>query len=100
MPQFNHGLSQRTQSGWIGRQNSNLEPKKTINYEFGVQQALEDHRLDLALYYNDRAARSAHCSGGLTGSRDRFVGFTTDNVPSMPTPHSPTTPSGPRSGWS
>ena len=82
MPQFNHGLSQRTQSGWIGRQNSNLEPKKTINYEFGVQQALEDHRLDLALYYNDRARQVGTLQvAAFTGSRDRFVGFTTDNVP-------------------
>jgi outer membrane receptor protein involved in Fe transport len=83
MPIFSQALSQRTESGWIGRGNPNLEPKKTINYEFGLQQVVaDDIRLDVALYYNDRnqqidLARYASYSG----SRNRQAGFDRQNNP-------------------
>lgn len=55
MPIFSQALSVRTSRGWSGIGNPNLEPKKTINYEFGIQQVIgENNRLDLSLYYNDR----------------------------------------------
>ncbi|MBI5474926.1 MAG: TonB-dependent receptor [Ignavibacteriae bacterium] len=83
MPIFSHGLSQRTESGWIGRGNPNLKPKKTINYEFGVQQMLSDDvRLDVALYYNDRNDQidlSRYAS--YSGSRNRPAGFDRQNNP-------------------
>ncbi len=83
MPIFSHGLSQRTQSGWIGRGNPNLEPKKTINYEFGVQQVLgEEHRLDVAMYYNDRVDQiGLRRVAALTGSDARPRGALPDNTP-------------------
>lgn len=83
MPIFSQGLSQRTQSGWIGRGNPDLEPKKTINYEFGLQQVLQEtHRFDIALYYNDRVRQVGTLRvASLTGSRDRPSGFTSDNTP-------------------
>ncbi|MFH0989361.1 MAG: carboxypeptidase-like regulatory domain-containing protein [bacterium] len=83
MPIFSQGLSQRTESGWIGRGNPNLEPKRTINYEFGLQQVIkESHRLDVALYYNDRVSQIGTLRiAALTGSRNRPAGFTSENVP-------------------
>lgn len=83
MPVFSQGLSQRTESGWIGRANPDLGPKKTINYEFGVQQVIEnDYRMDLALYYNDRIDQvGLQYYAAYTGSRNRPAGFTTDNTP-------------------
>ncbi|MCU0453338.1 MAG: TonB-dependent receptor [Bacteroidetes bacterium] len=83
MPIFSHGLSQRTQSGWTGRGNPNLEPKKTINYEFGVQQVVnENHRFDVAVYYNDRVSQVGLLRvAALTGSADRPRGVLPDNTP-------------------
>jgi len=55
MPIFSQALSVRTSRGWSGIANPNLDPKKTINYEFGIQQTLGDkNKLDVSLYYNDR----------------------------------------------
>ncbi len=81
MPTFSHALSNRTQNGWTGYANANLEPKKTINYEFGLQQVLDEtHRLDVALYYNDRTTQIGLLRvASYTGSRDRFAGYTSDN---------------------
>ncbi len=65
MPVFSEALSKRTASAGHGLADRNLEPKKTINYEFGLQQQLSDiHRLDLVLYFNDRFDQNRyHCSG-------------------------------------
>lgn len=83
MPTFSQALSQRTQNGWIGFGNAELEPKKTINYEFGLQQVLDDdHRIDAVLYYNDRTTQiGLQRIASYTGSRDRAVGFALDNTP-------------------
>jgi len=83
MPTFSQALSRRTESGWTGIGNPNLNPKKTIQYEFGLQQVLgENHRLDVALYYNDRASQIGLLRvASFTGSRNRPAGFTNDNQP-------------------
>lgn len=83
MPIFSQALSQRTESGWAGRGNPDLEPKKTISYEFGLQQVIEEtHRLDVALFYNDRVRQIGLLRvASFTGSRNRPAGFTDDNVP-------------------
>lgn len=83
MPIFSQALSQRTESGWIGLGNPNLEPKKTISYEFGLQQVIEEtHRLDVALFYNDRVRQIGLLRvASFTGSRNRPAGFTDDNIP-------------------
>src|SRR5690606_37229841 len=58
MPIFSQALSKKTWVGWQGLGNPNLDPKITINYEFGLQQQLSDiHRLDVVLYYNDRVSQ-------------------------------------------
>ncbi|NWF50228.1 MAG: TonB-dependent receptor [Ignavibacteriaceae bacterium] len=58
LPIFSEALSRRTWVGWQGIGNANLDHKKTINYEFGLQQQIDDnHRLDLVLYYNDRVSQ-------------------------------------------
>jgi hypothetical protein len=72
MPIFSQALSKKTWVGWQGLGNPNLDPKKTINYEFGLQQQVDDnHRLDMVLYYN----------ASFTGSRNQFAGFASDNSP-------------------
>lgn len=83
IPIFSQALSQRTESGWIGRGNPNLLPKKTISYEFGIQQVIEEtHRLDVALFYNDRVRQIGLLRiASFTGSRNRPAGFTNDNIP-------------------
>ncbi|HOJ18252.1 MAG TPA: TonB-dependent receptor [Ignavibacteriaceae bacterium] len=83
MPIFSHALSNRTQSGWTGMGNPNLEPKKTIQYEFGLQQMLEDeHRLDVALYYNDRVTQIGLLPvASYTGSNTRSAGFSATGEP-------------------
>ncbi|HZW39441.1 MAG TPA: TonB-dependent receptor [Ignavibacteriaceae bacterium] len=89
MPIFAQGLSQRTDKGWLVRGNPNLNYKKTINYEFGLQQMLDEtHRLDLALYYNDRVSqigtqRWASFTGS-TGAQGGVRGYTDDNIPLYP----------------
>lgn len=83
MPVFNQALSNKTWVGWQGIGNPNLDPKKTINYEFGLQQLLSDnHRLDVVLYYNDRVTQIGRQNiASYTGSRNQFAGFTNDNTP-------------------
>ncbi len=80
MPIFSQALSQRTENGWTGRGNPNLRPKKTINYEFGVQQVIrETHRLDVALYYNDRVSQvGLQTVAAYSGSINRPAGKTND----------------------
>ncbi len=84
MPTFSQALSRRTASGWAGYGNPNLEPKKTIQYEFGLQQMLdEEHRFDAALYYNDRVTqvgllRVASLTGSTLNSPE---GFNLNNDP-------------------
>lgn len=83
MPTFSQAFSNMTWKGWNGIGNPDLEPKKTINYEFGLQQALgEKYRLDLVLYYNDRTTQVGTQSvASYTGSVNRFAGFSGNNVP-------------------
>jgi hypothetical protein len=83
MPIFSQAFQQRTESGWTGLGNPNLEPKKTINYEFGIQQVVqENYRLDVALYYNDRVQQvGIQRIASYTGSRNRSAGTTIDNIP-------------------
>ncbi|MCX6137736.1 MAG: carboxypeptidase-like regulatory domain-containing protein [Ignavibacteriales bacterium] len=81
MPTFSQALSNMTYQGWNGIGNPNLEPKKTINYEIGLQQAIGDeYRSDFVLYYNDRATQIGSQSiAAYTGSRMHFVGFSNSN---------------------
>ncbi len=83
MPIFSKALSRKTWVGWQGVGNPNLDPKKTINYEFGIQQAIKDkYRMDFVVYYNDRTTQIGTQSiASYTGSRNQFAGFTSDNVP-------------------
>ncbi len=56
MPTYSQALSNGTYFGWNTYGNPDLDFKKTINFEFGVQQMLTDRdKIDVALYYNDRA---------------------------------------------
>jgi hypothetical protein len=83
MPTFSQAFSNMTWKGWNGIGNPDLEPKKTINYEFGLQQAIgEAYRLDLVLYYNDRTSQVGTQSvASYTGSVNKFAGFSSGNVP-------------------
>ncbi|KAB2926012.1 MAG: TonB-dependent receptor [Bacteroidetes bacterium] len=83
MPIFSQALSQRTESGWTGRGNPDLSHKKTINYEFGIQQMLDEaHRLDLSLYYNDRVRQiGLQRVAAYSGSINRPAGSTNDQTP-------------------
>lgn len=83
MPIFTQALSRKTWVGWQGVGNPNLDPKVTINYEFGLQQVVgENHRLDVALYYNDRASQIGRQNvASYTGSRNQPAGFSSDNTP-------------------
>ncbi|MBI9071055.1 MAG: TonB-dependent receptor [Melioribacteraceae bacterium] len=83
MPIFSQALSNRTSRGWSGIGNPNLNPKKTINYEFGLQQVIDDnHRLDAVLYYNDRATQiGTQKMVSYTGSTFQTAGFSGDNTP-------------------
>jgi len=82
MPTFSQALSTATFYGWTARGNPNLEPKKTINYEFGIQQLLdEDTRLDIAIYYNDRVTQIGNLNvASYTGDARANAGFTNDNT--------------------
>jgi hypothetical protein len=58
MPQFRHALLRTTWAGWQAHGNAGLKPEQTIQYEVGVQQALDSaHRLDVVGYYNDRVSQ-------------------------------------------
>ncbi len=84
MPTFSQALSNRGNKGITGYGNANLEPKKTIQYEFGLQQLIDDdNRIDLALYYNDRVSqigllRYAAFTGTVLNSPSAY---TSDNTP-------------------
>lgn len=84
MPTFSQALSNRGNKGITGYGNANLEPKKTIQYEFGLQQLIDDdNRVDLALYYNDRVSqigllRYAAFTGTVLNSPSAY---TSDNTP-------------------
>jgi hypothetical protein len=82
MPLFSQALSNRTWVGWQGIGNADLDHKRTINYEFGIQQQLDDnHKLDAVLYYNNRNDQIGTQSlAAFTGSRNAGeAGFTSDN---------------------
>jgi outer membrane receptor protein involved in Fe transport len=81
MPVFSQALAKKTWVGWQGIANPDLDPKKTINYEFGLQQAFGDrYRSDIVLYYNDRTSQVGTQSiASYTGSRNQFAGFSSDN---------------------
>jgi len=83
MPTFTQALSKRTQGGWTGYGNADLDPKKTINYEFGLQQVLDEgHRMDVVLYYNDRKTQTGYeYVAAYTGSSERSGGFASDMTP-------------------
>ncbi len=83
MPIFSQALSKKTWVGWQGIGNPDLDPKKTINYEFGLQQAIDDkYRMDFVLYYNDRTTQiGTQNIASYTGSVNQFAGFSSDNVP-------------------
>lgn len=89
MPIFSQALSQRTDQGWLVRGNPNLDFKKSINFEFGLQQIVdESHRLDAVLFYNDRVSqigtqRYASFTGSL-GPQGGVRGYTTDDIPLYP----------------
>lgn len=82
-PVFAQALSNKTWVGWQGIGNPNLDPKLTINYEFGLQQQIgSNHRLDIVLYYNDRVTQIGNRNiAAYTGSRNQFAGFASDNSP-------------------
>jgi hypothetical protein len=86
MPIFAQGLSKRTWVGWQAYGNPNLDPKKTINYEFGLQQVVgENHRMDIVLYYNHRTTQIGTRSiYAYTGSKNSTPIFTADNEPLYP----------------
>ncbi len=87
MPLFTQALSQRTDRGWLVLGNAGLDFKKTINYEFGLQQMIgETNRLDLAIYYNDRVTQvGIQRIASLTGSLAReTAGYTDLNEPLYP----------------
>lgn len=82
MPIFTQALSRKTWVGWQGIGNPNLDPKLTINYEFGIQQQIGAHRLDAVLFYNDRTTQIGRQNvASYTGSRNQFAGFASDNDP-------------------
>ncbi|MDP4115686.1 MAG: carboxypeptidase-like regulatory domain-containing protein [Bacteroidota bacterium] len=78
MPIFSQALGTSTFYGWNTRGNANLDPKKTINYEFGIQQMLDDeNRLDVAFFYNDRVSQIGNqLVASYTGNARNGVGNT------------------------
>jgi len=83
MPIFTQALTTKTYRGWSALGNPDLEPKKTINYEFGIQQVIdENHRIDVAIYYNDRVSQiGIQDVAALTGDLRYFAAFNNDNEP-------------------
>ncbi len=84
MPTFSQALSNRSWKGWQGMGNPNLKPRVTVQYEFGLQQVVnEDNRLDVALYYNDRVSQIGFQRvAAYTGSTLRSpVGYDAFNQP-------------------
>lgn len=61
MPIFRHTISRSTWGGWIMYGNPDLDFRKTVSYEFGIQHSLmETHRLDIVAYYNDRTKQTVN----------------------------------------
>jgi len=89
MPIFSQALSQRTDKGWLTRGNPDLDYKKTIQYEFGLQQVFEnENRLDFSIYYNDRVRqiglqRIAAFSGS-QGAQGGIISYSPENIPLYP----------------
>lgn len=83
MPVFSQALGTSNYLGWSTRGNPNLDPKKTINYEFGLQQLIDkENRLDVAVYYNDRVTQIGTIDvASYTGNSTRPAGYTEDNIP-------------------
>jgi outer membrane receptor protein involved in Fe transport len=83
MPIFTQALTTKTYRGWSALGNPDLEPKKTINYEFGIQQVIdENHRIDVAIYYNDRVSQiGTQDVAALTGDLRYFAAFNNNNEP-------------------
>jgi len=81
IPIFTQALTTKTYRGWSSLGDPDLEPKKTINYEFGLQQVVDEAvRIDMALYYNDRISQiGSQKIASLTGDQRDDVGFTEDN---------------------
>ena len=82
MPTFAQAFGNTIFNGWNMRGNPNLDPKKTINYEVGLQQMLdEDNRLDIAVYYNDRVTQIGTISiASYTGNIKNLAGYAEDNT--------------------
>ena len=58
MPIFSQAYARTNWAGWASYGNADLGPKKTINYEFGIQHSIGGtHRLDVVAYYNDRVSQ-------------------------------------------
>jgi len=58
MPVFTQAYTRTNYNGWGAYGNADLEPKRTINYEIGIQQSIGgNHRLDFVAYYNDRVSQ-------------------------------------------
>ncbi|MGE5316132.1 MAG: TonB-dependent receptor [Acidobacteriota bacterium] len=58
MPIFSNAYTRTNELGWAAFGNPNLAPKRTINYEIGVQHSFGGtHRLDVVAYYNDRVSQ-------------------------------------------
>lgn len=83
MPIYSQALGNSTFYGWNTMGNPNLDPKITINYEFGIQQLLDqENRLDVAIFYNDRVTQIGTVQvAGYTGNAQHNVGFTSTNEP-------------------
>ncbi len=82
MPIFSQALLHRPWKGWEGLGDPNLDPKRTVQYEFGLQQVIDqEHRLDVALYYNDRVSQiNLIRYASLTGTNlKNYIGATADN---------------------
>ncbi|MCX6151177.1 MAG: TonB-dependent receptor [Ignavibacteriales bacterium] len=87
MPSFAQAYSQRTNAGWNNIGNPNLDYKKTIQYEFGLQQVLDDrNRIDISIYYNDRVTQiGTQRIAAITGNHNTTnVGYLPDNTPLYP----------------
>ena len=82
MPTFAQALGNQIYNGWNVRGNPNLDPKKTINYEVGLQQMVDqDNRLDIAVYYNDRVTQIGTISiASYTGNIKNLAGYAEDNT--------------------
>lgn len=87
MPLFSQAYSQRTNAGWNSLGNPDLEYKKTIQYEIGIQQVIDDrNRLDVSVYYNDRVSQiGTKRIAAITGNHNtENLGYLADNTALYP----------------